>query len=409
MAGDKRKNYSKVETHGPASLPCRVPVIMYKNIPYIEISLDNLLHNLALLRSRLPHGVGILAVVKDNAYGCGSRVIAETLEKKGGVRFFAVCSPAEAFFLRKSGLKSHILILGQATKNDIINGHKKGLVFTLNDIRDLDEWKSAGVPVRFHCNIDTRMHRMGILPSEVAAVASVAANSGALFLDGAFTHLANAAERGTATVGEQLCRFNEALSALKQRGITPRHIHYANSAAVMRFDNQRCTLARPGIALYGCKPDPRQDFPLDLLPVVSLKSRVVKMKKVPGRTPVSYGGRYVTSGETFIATVALGYGHGLPRSLGNRGEVLLGGKRYTIAGAVTMDYLMVDAGSAPSVEVGDEAVAIGCQGNERITADDIAVLDDTIGYEILCGLSASVDRIYLLNGKFVAKEKGKIF
>jgi alanine racemase len=167
------------------------------------------------------------------------------------------------------------------------------------------------------------------------------------------------------------------------------------------------TLARPGIALYGCRPDPKQAFPLDLRPVVSLKSRVVKMKKVPAGTPVSYGGRYVTAAETVIATIALGYGDGLPRSLGNRGEVLIGGRRFRIAGTVTMDYLMVDAGPVPSMSVGDEAVAMGTQGNEHISPDDVALIDGTIAYEIMCGLSASIDRVYVSGGSIIRREKGR--
>jgi alanine racemase len=184
-------------------------------------------------------------------------------------------------------------------------------------------------------------------------------------------------------------------------------VHFANSAWIMRSpDLAGSTFVRPGIALYGCKPDPGQAFPLDLLPVVSLKSRIVKIKKVPAGTPVSYGGRYVTAAETVIATIALGYGDGIPRSLGNRGEVLIRGKRFRIAGTVTMDYIMVDAGPAPSMNVGDEAVAMGSQGSESISPDDVALLDDTIAYEILCGLSASLDRIYVSGGKIVGREKG---
>ena len=380
-----------------------------KNIPYIEISLDNLLHNLAEVRSRLPEDAAVCAVIKDNAYGCGSRVIAQTLERKGSVNFFAVRSPAEAFYLLKKGVKSQVLVLGPASRAEVIKGHENGLVFTLNDLADIDSWKSAGVPVRFHCNIDTRMHRMGILPAEVPSLADAVAGEGNLHLEGAFTHLANADEPGTTTAGEQIRRFNESLSVLKERGITPRHVHYANSAWVMRSpDLAGATLARPGIALYGCRPDPKQTFPLDLRPVLSLKSRVVKMKKVPANTPVSYGGRYVTSAETVIATVALGYGHGLPRSLGNRGEVLIRGRRWRIAGTVTMDYLMVDAGPTPSLRVGDEAVAIGVQENERISPDDVALLDNTIGYEVMCRLSASMDRIYISGGKTAAREKGRL-
>jgi alanine racemase len=376
--------------------------------PYIEISLDNLLRNCEMVHSRLPKGVEILAVVKDNAYGCGSRVIAETLEKKSNVAFFAVNRPAEAFFLRTNGIRSPILVLGNAKKNDLKKGWPEGISFALNSIEDLSVWKSAGVPVRCHCNIDTRMHRMGILPSEAAA--GILAGNTNLHFEGAFTHFANADVPGTPTMHEQLNIFNEVLAALKNQGLVPQHIHYANSAAALRLATlSGCTLIRPGITLYGCKPDPKQDFPFELLPVAALKSRVVKIKKVPAGTPVSYGGRYVTERETCIATIALGYGIGLPRSLGNRGSVLVRGRRYTIAGTVTMDYLMIDAGPDPVISVGDEVVAIGCQGNERITPDDIAVLDNTISYEILCGLSTSIDRIYMLEGRVAARDKGWIF
>jgi alanine racemase len=380
-----------------------------KRNPYIEISLDNLLHNLAAVRSLLPDTAGILAVVKDNAYGCGSRVIAKTLEQRGNVGLFAVRSPAEAFYLRKYGLRSPVLVLGPARKADIIKGCAEGIVFTLNDISDIELWKSAGVSVRFHCNIDTRMHRLGILPADVPVLARSLATENNLIIEGAFTHLANADEPGTPTADAQIRMFKEALSFLRKRDVTPRHVHFANSAWVMRApDLSGATLVRPGISLYGCRPDPKQTFPLDLKPVLALKSSVVKVKKVPANTPVSYGGRYMTAAETVIATIALGYGDGLPRSLGNRGEVLIRGRRYRIAGTVTMDYIMVDAGPSTSIRVGDEAVAIGSQGNKTISPDDIAILHDTIPYEIMCGLSASIDRIYTAGGKIVDREKGRI-
>ena len=379
--------------------------------PRIEISLDNLLHNLAEVRSMLPQGAGVLAVVKDCAYGCGSAQIAKTLENHGNVGYFAVCRPAEALFLRQAGIKSPLLIFGRAQKKDLEAGHRSNFTFVLNDLRDLALWKSAEVPVRFHCNIDTRMHRMGILPSEVVSFARRLKKLPLLEFEGAFTHLANADEPGTKTVAQQLAVFNECLAILKQNGTAPRHIHYANSAGLMRFNLPgSATMARPGIALYGCKPDPAQSFPLDLKPVVSLKSRIVKMKRVPANTPVSYGGNYTARRATVIATVALGYAHGLPRSLGNKnGCVLIGGKRFPVVGNITMDYLMVDVGPKPLCKANDEVVAIGNQGKEKITPDDLALSTGTIGYEILTGLDTSLDRVYFLNGKVTGIEKGFVF
>jgi alanine racemase len=177
----------------------------------------------------------------------------------------------------------------------------------------------------------------------------------------------------------------------------------------LRFPLSGCTLARPGIALYGCKPDPAQDFAIDLKPVASLISHVVKMKKLPGGTPVSYGGNYVTPADTWIATIPLGYAHGLPRYLNGKGSVLIGGSRYRIAGNVTMDYIMVDAGSNPSISVGDEVVAIGSQGSETITPDDVALIGNTIGYEVLCNLGTTIDRFYTRGGEIIYHESGAVY
>jgi alanine racemase len=377
--------------------------------PRVEISIDALLHNCTELRKKLLPNTGILAVVKDRAYGCGSKQITRALEQRGGVTFFAVNTFDEALFLRNSGLKSDLLILGPTDIASIKQGFEAGMVFTLSDLDMLREWRSAGIPIRFHCNIDTRMHRLGILPQETADLADTLKHSAHLRLEGLFTHLANADDPDTDTVPEQLRLFSKATATLAAQGITPDHIHYANSAGICNFPLSPCTLARPGISLYGCRPNPKKPIAADLQPILALKSKVVKIKKVPSGTPVSYGGHYVTKHETHIATIALGYGNGYPRSLSNRGELLIKGKRYRIAGTVTMDYCMVDAGPDPHFSVNDEAVAIGGQGNEIITPDDIALLHGSIAYEILCGLNPSMERTYLLDGRVYAQETGYIY
>jgi alanine racemase len=377
--------------------------------PYLEISLDNLLFNLRQIRTCLKKGIDILAVVKDCSYGCGSRLIAHTLEHQGKVAFFAVARAQEAFVLRQEEIKSPILVLGRATDEQLAEGWRKGIVFTLTDLEDFDRWENSGCKVRFHLLIDTGMNRMGILPSEIDRLADRLLYTENLQIEGAFTHLANADEVDTPTVTHQLAIFRKSLEKLKTRGFEPAHVHYGNSATIMRYPPEGCTMVRPGISLYGCKPDPAQDFPVSLKPVVSLKSSVIKVKKVPPGTPVSYGGKYVTKQDTFIATIALGYAHGFPRFLSNKGEVLIRGKRYKIAGNVTMDYIMVDAGSSTDITVGDEVVAIGYQEEECISPDDIALIGNTIGYEILCNLGTSIDRFYISNGSEVFHEKGFIF
>jgi alanine racemase len=378
-------------------------------LPRLEISIDALLYNCTALRTLLPASTGLLAVIKDRAYGCGSRQIALALEQFGGVSFFAVNTSAEAFFLRDKGVKSDILVLGPADTHALRQGCSTGMVFTLTGLDDIYRWQSAGIAVRFHCNIDTRMNRLGILPHEVDSVIDILRQAPHLRLEGVFTHLADADDPGSKTVREQIRLFSSCRAQFTAQGILPRHVHYANSGAILHFSPAGCTLARPGIALYGSRPDPRRPATLDLKPVVSLKSNVVKIKKVPAGTPVSYCGRFITDRETHIATIALGYGCGYPRSLTNQGTLIIKGKRYTIAGTVTMDYCMVDAGPVPLIATGDEVVAIGSQGGETITPDDIALLDGTIAYEILCNLSPSMERTYIMNGNPYARETGYIY
>lgn len=375
--------------------------------PHIEISLDNVLHNLKQIQALAnPRDADVMAVVKDNAYGCGASVIAGTLEKQGGVRFFVVARTQEAFYLRKSGIKSPILVLGRATIDEVREGWTQRIIFTLNDLSDLQSWIENQLEVRFHLCLDTGMGRLGLLPSEIGTLCERLKFMPKLYFEGIFTHMARADEPQTQSVGRQLSILQKILAHLRAEGFNPAHVHYGNSATLMRFDINECTMVRPGVALYGCLPDPAQKFPLDLRPIVSLKSTIVKLKRVPAGTEISYGGNYKTAADTCIATISLGYANGIPRYLGNRGEVLIKGKRYRIAGNVTMDYIMVDAGPDPHISVGDEVVAMGYQGNDCISPDEIAKIGGTIGYEVLCNLGTSIDRIYLLNGSIVFHEKG---
>lgn len=378
--------------------------------PHVEISLDNLLHNLKQIRTlTTPRNTDILAVVKDNAYGCGATMVAQTLEVQGGVRFFAVARAQEAFNLRKSGIKSPILVLGKSTIDQINEGWNQRVIFTLNDLAELQSWIDSNVQVRFHVNLDTGMGRLGILPSEVEQFCQNLKFMPNLYFEGIFTHMARADEPQTSSVNKQLSFLRQALSHIRSHGLNPTHIHFGNSATIMGFDINECTLIRPGIALYGCSPDPAQKIPLDLRPIASLKGCIVKLKVVPPGTEISYGGHYKTPSTTTIATISIGYAHGLPRFLSNRGEVLIRGRRYRIAGNITMDYIMVDVGPDPHVAIGDEVVALGYQNNDCITPDEIAYQGKTIAYELLCNLGTSIDRIYLLNDSIVLHEQGIVF
>ena len=374
--------------------------------PWVEISLDHLVHNVNQIRGVLPPSVGIMAVVKDNAYGCGGVMVSRVLEARQ-VGHFTVARTVEARALREAGIRSPILVLGPATVDEMRWGAGSRIGFALNDMADIAAWQRLDCPVRFHLNLDTGMGRLGILPCETAAFADALSGQDNLFFEGMFTHLANADSADTGSISQQLACFRKSLTALADKGFRPGIIHYGNSAAVMRYPLEECTMVRPGIALYGCKPNPAREFSLDLKPVMGLKARIIKMKRVPAGTAISYGSTYVTAMETVIATIALGYGQGLPRQLGNRGVVLIRGRRYGIAGRITMDFIMVDAGANPDMSVGDEVVAIGSQETQCIHPDDVALLYNTISYELMCSIDPRIDRCYILDGKLAHCEVGR--
>ncbi|MDD5672840.1 MAG: alanine racemase [Chitinivibrionales bacterium] len=377
-----------------------------RTAPVIEISLDNLLHNLAVVKKLLPPRVGVIAVVKDRAYGCGAVVLSRTLQK-AGVPLFAVATMAEARSLRAGGLTAAILVLGEVEIADLRWAWRNTIELTLNDIKTLQRWKTAGVSVRAHIKVDTGMGRLGILPGETEALVAALRHSPAITVSGVFTHLASGNVPKSVSVQKKL--FFNALAGLRAAGIDPAIVHYANSAAIANNSVEGCTHVRPGIMLYGCKSDPARDNGLKLRPVATLKSYIVKLKRVPAGTAVSYGSIYRTARATTIATVALGYGCGYPRALSNKGEVLIGGKRYPVRGRVTMDYIMVDVGNNTDIRVGDEVVAMGFQGRGLISPDEIAQKCTTIAYEILCNLGGELERIYFQKGAEIHRLKGCYF
>lgn len=352
----------------------------------------------------------IMAVIKDDAYGCGALPVARVLEQEGNVEYFAVARTSEARALRQSGIKNSILVLGKATEGELRWGNSEKICFTCNDLEDLKRWSALQIPIQYHLNCDTGMSRLGILPEDSEQVMQQTASAPHLTMIGIFTHMAAADLPNTQSVALQQQRFLSVLAHLQRAGITPKQIHYANSATLLRFPPlDSCTMVRPGIALYGCQPDPHQQFEPELKPVVSLSGSVVSLRTLPASSAVSYGGNYITQKATTIATIGMGYAQGVPRYLSSRGEMLIGGKRYPIAGNVTMDYCMLDLGSASTVNIGDEAVCLGTQGNEIITADAVALVGKTIGYEVLCNLGRAVDRVYYHNGTIVHRESAQHF
>ncbi|MBN1983814.1 MAG: alanine racemase [Chitinivibrionales bacterium] len=369
--------------------------------PWIEISGDNLVHNLNQIRTKIAPDQPLFAVVKADAYGCGAAVISQWLAQEK-VTFLVVVRMYEAVQIRKILPEIPILVMGECSRDELIYASSHRISIALNDCSSVAKMAACGCDCTIHCNIDTGMHRMGILPRELPALLSLLRQHPRLVVEGAYTHFACADAPETATVMQQYALFSDACNNLTAAGYTPRYIHTANSAATLRFPTIPHHGIRLGIALYGCKPDPTQEFPVDLQPVLSLKAPIVKIKEVAAATPISYGATYRTPARTRIATIPLGYSHGFPRSLSNNGEVLICGRRYPIVGRVTMDYVMVDIGMKDTLTLDDEVVVIGTQGTQRITPDDIAVACNTIGYEIQCNLHR-MQRRFFRHGNLVAQ------
>jgi alanine racemase len=366
-----------------------------------EVDLGALGRNVARLRETAAPAQ-LLAVVKANGYGHGAYEAARTAVD-AGARWLGVATVWEGVELSQKHPRpaAPILVLSEPTNTvaaqAVVARGLTPVVYTLPGIEMLAKAVvdvDSRDPLPVHLKVDTGMHRVGCAPDEAVALAKTIAARDELALEGICTHFAVADEPDNPYTAEQITRFDEIVAALAARGLRPRLVHASNSAGLLAFPEARYDLVRVGIALYGVPPAPTLADRVPLEPVLTIKARVSHMKWLDAGTRVSYGHRYALGARARIATVPVGYADGVPRNLGLRGgEVLIGGRRFPIAGTVTMDQLLVDVGDA-EVGVGDEVVLIGRQGEEQITAGDWAERLDTIGYEIVCGIGSRVPRRY---------------
>jgi len=341
----------------------------------------------------------VLAVVKANAYGHGAVPVARAV-LDAGASWLGVARVAEGAQLREGGIEAPIMLLSEAAPwaaPAVVACGLTPVVYTAAGIDALakavaDAGGREALPV--HLKVDTGMHRVGCAPGEAVALAELVVARDELVLGGVCTHLALADQPADPYTREQLARFDAVLAELGRRVGRPGVVHAANSAALLAFPEARYDLVRVGIALYGVPPAPTLDGAVALRPALSLRSRVTHVKRLDAGDRVSYGLRYELAASSRIATVAAGYADGVPRNLGLAGgKVLLRGRRYPIAGVVTMDQLMVDVGDDP-VEPGDEVVLLGRQGDEHVTATEWAERLGTIAYEIVTGIGPRVPRRY---------------
>jgi len=362
-----------------------------------EVDLDALRHNLEQVRNLVGPQREILAVVKADAYGHGAVVIGRALGR-WGIRFFGVATVEEGMELRRSGLQGSITVLGGVFPEQFPQLLEYGLTPTLYRLEWADKLSAMGeargekIPVQV--KIDTGMGRLGILCTGAVDTVEKMGHLPGLDLAGIFSHFAFAGLEDRSFVQEQLACLLELKGALMERNIDVPLWHLSNSGAVIDFPASLFNMVRPGIMLYGYPPSSALEGKSDLKPVLSWRTRIVHLKKVPAETPLSYNHTYRTRRESLIATLPVGYADGYSRRLSNRAEVLVRGRRAPLVGRVTMDMVLIDVTDIDLAAVGDEVTLLGRDGDDRITAVELGRWADTIAYDVLCGIGRRVPRFY---------------
>jgi alanine racemase len=361
---------------------------------WAEVDLGCIRRNTRRIKSMLAPGTLLLAVVKANAYGHGE-VEAARAVLQGGADWLGVARVEEGVALRGSGIESPVLLLAEPPIGALKLAVASGLtptIYTEGTARALASLAAArGLRVRAHMKVDTGMHRYGVPCEHAVGFLGLLNSLQDIEVTGVWTHFAVAEEVTNPYTTMQRKRFLELLNELVPGDGVIRHM--CNSAGAITMPSAHLDMVRAGIALWGIHPSPELAHLVHLEPAMSLKSRVGMIKRLAAGEAISYGQKYRMARDGWVATIPCGYADGLRRALGNVGEVLIGGKRYRISGTITMDHFLVDVGD-DELEVGEEVVILGAQGQDRITAQEMADCLGTIPYEVVCGISARVPRLY---------------
>ncbi len=365
-----------------------------------NINLKALEHNLDAIHGCIARDTKIIAVVKADGYGHGALPLAEVMEGREDVWGYAVATPEEAEELYSNGIKKPILILGYTFPEYDEQIVKEGLrpaVFSLDRAKQLsEEALRQNKECKIHIKLDTGMSRIGFQVTEQSAdeIAQIAALPN-IIVEGIFTHFSKADETDKTFTKKQADTYEQMITWLKKRQVEIPIHHVSNSAGIVDLPEYNKDIVRAGIILYGLWPsDEVEKDNIDLQPLLSLKSHVVHVKELePGRI-ISYGGTFEVEKPMQIATVPVGYADGYPRSLSNKGYVLIHGKRAAICGRVCMDQMMVDVSEIPDVKPGDEVTLIGTDGAETITMEELGDMSGRFNYELACDLNKRIPRIY---------------
>ncbi len=364
---------------------------------YARIRLDAIRANFDALKSGIPAETNVIATVKANGYGHGAVAVAKALSDRAD--YFAVATVDEAVELREHGISHPLLVLSYTHPSQfqaVLQHHIIATLFSWDDAVLLSATaQRLGQTATVHLAVDTGMTRIGFTDTAESAdtIARIAALPH-LNVEGIFTHFACADTADTTTAREQKRRFDAFLAALDARGVVIPVKHASNSAATVALDAPYDAV-RLGIALYGVVPSHEMaDTYPTLQPAMEVVSHIIHIHDVDAGVGVGYGHTYHTPSPRRIATVAIGYADGFNRAFSNRGSVLIGGKRAPVVGRVCMDQIMVDVTDIPCAAVGEEAVILGRNGDECITAEELGALCDSFHYEVLCNFMPRVTRIY---------------
>ena len=365
--------------------------------PRAIVYLENLSHNLRVIRDHLPGGTKICFPVKANAYGHGLVDVARAAEEEG-VEALAVAFFQEGLKLRQGGISLPILMMSPPLAEEIPGLVEEEIEPFAAHRASLELLSREGARqkrrVRVHLKVDTGMGRNGCFPEEALPLAQHIADDPHLVLAGLCTHFAGSDMDDTGFTRNQIRIFKETLAKITAAKIHPQIVHAANSGAVIWYPEASFDMVRPGILTYGYYPSPKQPRPLAVRPLMALETQVVHLKRVPPNTPLSYGLTYRTPGEDWIATLRIGYGDGYFRILAGQGRAIIGGRSYPIVGRVCMDHALANLGSTTSVKLYDRAILFGPQPGGP-DAEELANAAGTISYEILTAVDPRVGRQYI--------------
>lgn len=373
----------------------------HHNRVYAKIDLGAIAYNMEQMKQRIGDGAQMIAVIKTDGYGHGAVPIAGLFEDTEYVWGYAVAALEEAVQLREAGIKKPILVLGCIFPDqyeEMISYEIRAAVYTKEMAVDMAKAaEKESKTAYFHIKIDTGMGRIGFPVSDDSAdeIAEIGKLSGGK-IEGMFTHFAKADETDKSFTWEQHDQFMRMQESLQGRGVEIPYLSCDNSAGIIDFPELKHQLVRAGIALYGLYPSEEvEQSAVHLRPALELVSHISYVKDVEPGTSISYGGTFTAPKKMRVATIPVGYGDGYPRSLSNKGEVLIHGKRARILGRVCMDQFMVDVTDIPDVKFMDRVTLIGCDREERISVEELSALSGRFHYEFVCCLGKRIPRVYI--------------